>query len=61
MSKEAETVTISQDRTSHSPGPVLGQKSWKGYVWDTFDKPAEERRFLFKLDAGMLTFTCLGK
>ncbi len=61
MSKEAETVVVSGDRASDPPGPAPVKKSWKSYAWDTFDKPAEERKFLFKLDAGILTFTCLGK
>lgn len=36
------------------------KQSWKSYFWDTFDKSAEERRFLFKLDAALLTFATLG-
>jgi ACS family pantothenate transporter-like MFS transporter len=30
--------------------------SWKGYLWDTFDLPKDERKLLFKLDAIVLTF-----
>ncbi|PMD29846.1 MFS general substrate transporter [Hyaloscypha variabilis F] len=33
---------------------------WYAYIWDTFDKSPEERRFLTKLDAGLLTTACLG-
>ncbi|ETS73535.1 hypothetical protein PFICI_14481 [Pestalotiopsis fici W106-1] len=42
--------------------PVLQdpKKTWRSYVWDTFDKSPEERRFLFKLDAVILTFASLG-
>ncbi|KAH8174155.1 major facilitator superfamily protein [Sarocladium implicatum] len=36
------------------------KKSWKHYLWDTLDKSPEERRFLFKLDAVLLTFASLG-
>jgi ACS family pantothenate transporter-like MFS transporter len=36
------------------------QKKWVSYIWDTFDKSPEERRFLFKLDAAVLTFASLG-
>ena len=36
------------------------KKSWKGWIWDTFDKSPEERNFLFKLDAALLTFASLG-
>ncbi|KAH8199902.1 hypothetical protein TruAng_005958 [Truncatella angustata] len=36
------------------------KKTWRSYVWDTFDKSPEERRFLFKLDAVILTFASLG-
>ncbi|KAF1986877.1 pantothenate transporter [Aulographum hederae CBS 113979] len=35
-------------------------KRWVSYIWDTFDKSPEERRFLFKLDAALLTFASLG-
>ncbi|KAI1767706.1 MFS general substrate transporter [Hypoxylon sp. FL1150] len=34
--------------------------TWRSYFWDTFDKSREERRFLFKLDAVVLTFASLG-
>ena len=30
------------------------------YVWDDPDKPAAEKKFLFKLDAFLLTYSCLG-
>lgn len=36
------------------------RRSWRSYVWDTLDKSPEERRFLFKLDAFILTFASLG-
>lgn len=37
------------------------KKKWTSYLWDTLDKSPEERRFLFKLDAAVLTFASLGK
>lgn len=36
------------------------KRGWKSYLWDTFDKSPEERKFLFKLDAALLTFASLG-
>lgn len=36
------------------------KRTWRSYLWDTFDKSPEERRFLFKLDAVILTFASLG-
>jgi MFS transporter, ACS family, pantothenate transporter len=39
---------------------VKPKRTWKSYVWDTFDKSPEERQFLFKLDAILLTFASLG-
>jgi hypothetical protein len=33
---------------------------WYYYARDTFDKPKEERWFMFKLDAALLTFASLG-
>lgn len=37
------------------------KKTWKGVFWDTFDKSPEERKFLGKLDAALLSFASLGK
>lgn len=34
---------------------------WYYYLWDTLDKPKEERWFMFKLDAMLLTFASLGR
>lgn len=31
-------------------------KSWKGYIWDTWELPPDQRWLLFKLDAFVLTF-----
>jgi len=36
------------------------RKKWVSYIWDTLDKSPEERRFLFKVDAAILTFASLG-
>jgi ACS family pantothenate transporter-like MFS transporter len=33
---------------------------WYYYLWDTLDKPKEERWFMFKLDAALLTYASLG-
>lgn len=30
--------------------------TWKGYIWDTWELPKEERWLLFKVDAFVLTF-----
>ncbi|KAJ5714034.1 allantoate permease [Penicillium malachiteum] len=35
-------------------------KSWKGYIWDTWELPRDQRRLLFKLDAFVLTFASIG-
>jgi hypothetical protein len=34
--------------------------NWRSYIWDSLDKSPEERKFLFKLDAAVLTFASLG-
>ncbi|CAK7271304.1 hypothetical protein SEPCBS57363_004550 [Sporothrix epigloea] len=36
------------------------KQTWRTNFWDTLDKSPEERRFLFKLDAVVLTFASLG-
>jgi hypothetical protein len=52
---EATTITIqSNEELKHKP------KKWYYYLWDTLDKPKEERWFMFKLDAALLTFASLG-
>lgn len=43
-------ITESQDRG----------KSWKSYVWDTWELPKEQRWLLFKVDAFVLTFASIG-
>lgn len=35
---------------------VKPTKTWKGYLWDTWELPADQRRLLFKVDAFVLTF-----
>ncbi|KAF4495287.1 transporter [Fusarium agapanthi] len=35
-------------------------KTWKGYIWDTWELPQDQRRLLFKVDAFILTFASLG-
>lgn len=39
---------------------TINNRRWVNYLWDTFDKSPEERKFLFKLDAILLTFASLG-
>lgn len=39
---------------------VSPKRTWRSYIWDTFDKSPEERKFLFKLDGILLTFASLG-
>lgn len=31
-------------------------QTWKGYIWDTWELPKDQRWLLFKLDAFVLTF-----
>ncbi|KAF4122359.1 MFS transporter, ACS family, pantothenate transporter [Geosmithia morbida] len=60
ISSAVVTPAGAEDDSSSSIGQENPKKTWKSYVWDTLDKPAEERRFLFKLDAAILTFASLG-
>lgn len=74
-SKEVElkNPTASVDDSDHSRSPLHNPTSssddaiqakpsltWRSYIWDSLDKSPEERRFLFKLDAAVLTFASLG-
>ncbi|KAH8602384.1 major facilitator superfamily domain-containing protein [Bisporella sp. PMI_857] len=35
-------------------------RTWKGYLWDTWDLPSDQRKLLFKVDAFVLTFASIG-
>lgn len=60
------TVNASSDDDSSSDPvavkhvQVTPKRTWRSYLWDTFDKSPEERKFLFKLDGILLTFASLG-
>ena len=55
------TDSVSESAQADSVIKEVPQKRWVSYLWDTFDKSPEERRFLFKLDAAVLTFASLGR
>ncbi|KAF4336748.1 hypothetical protein FBEOM_9379 [Fusarium beomiforme] len=66
VSKEKVHGAQDHSLTSDSDAPVVTvlqetpKRSWKSYIWDTFDKSPEERKFLFKLDAALMTLASLG-
>lgn len=71
MGRAAEatgTVSVANDYgRDPEPGFVDSQEelvkptqSWKGYLWDTWDLPADQRKLLFKVDAFVLTFASIG-
>ncbi|KEZ41669.1 Major facilitator superfamily transporter [Scedosporium apiospermum] len=63
---EIKSSDASTAPTPHASSSAVGLvqeapvQSWKSYIWDTFDKSPEERRFLFKLDAVLMTLASLG-
>ncbi|KAJ5777357.1 hypothetical protein N7520_000603 [Penicillium odoratum] len=54
MANDTE-ANLPQDQSIVQP-----KASWKGYLWDTWELPTEERWLLFKLDAFVLTFASIG-
>lgn len=36
------------------------KRSLASFLWDTFNKPPEERKLLLKVDAALLTFASFG-
>ncbi|PMD30171.1 MFS general substrate transporter [Hyaloscypha variabilis F] len=64
MATDEKTVVLNETaiETASDPGVIQlkPQKKWTSYIWDTFDKSPQERRFLFKVDAAILTFASLG-
>ncbi len=49
-------VDVESGRNNSQEQLVQKPRSWKGYVWDTWELPKEERWLLFKVDAFVLTF-----
>ena len=48
---------IESDGGSTSTNAVVQEtpkRTWRSYLWDTWDKPPEERRLLFKLDLALM-------
>lgn len=35
-------------------------RTWRGYLWDTWELPPDQRKLLFKVDAFVLTFSSIG-
>lgn len=33
------------------------KRTWRSHLWDTWDKPPEERHLLFKLDLALMVYT----
>ncbi len=59
----AETTEFESNVEHDVTREVVQQKvktKWTSYIWDTLDKSPQERKFLFKLDADLLTFASLG-
>ena len=56
--KRRSTSVQSEDEQINSSGQLTVQpiKSWKGYIWDTWELPPDQRWLLFKVDAFVLTF-----
>lgn len=64
QSPSSPPKSFSHEDNSDSQSAELVQnqpkRGWRSYIWDTLDKSPEERRFLFKLDAVILTLASLG-
>lgn len=56
----SQQQNVEDERTAAEIVQEKPKLTWRSYIWDTFDKSPEERRFLAKLDAVLLTFASLG-
>jgi ACS family pantothenate transporter-like MFS transporter len=67
MGRPDENIgVVSQDlearqNTSQEELIVKPLKSWKGYIWDTWELPKDQRWLMFKLDAFVLTFASVSR
>ncbi|KAM5349686.1 hypothetical protein ACJ41O_006191 [Fusarium nematophilum] len=57
-SPHTESTHSSRDEIRHAA--VQPVRTWKSYIWDTWELPQEQRRLLFKVDAFVLTFASIG-
>lgn len=65
MKDTGDTIVTTTQRVDaeneHTPDDVRETvvvqpvKTWKGYLWDTWELPPDQRWLLFKLDAFVLT------
>lgn len=53
-------MAVDSENPLHGDSVVKPIKTWKGYIWDTFEMPEDQRWLLFKLDAFVLTFASVG-
>ncbi|KAJ5603401.1 hypothetical protein N7537_006357 [Penicillium hordei] len=49
-----------QSNNTQGNDVVNPARSWKSYVWDTWDLPPDQRWLLFKVDTFVLTFASIG-
>jgi len=57
---EIYTPDTEANQISRENVVVKPLKTWKGYLWDTWELPPDQRWLLFKVDAFVLTFASLG-
>lgn len=62
--QDAAVNTPTEDSSVRSADPPpLKRGFWRTvqrHIWDDPDKPEHEKKFLLKLDAYLLSYTCLG-
>ena len=54
-------LTMSAEARTEMLVAEVPKRKWQSYIWDSFDKSPEERRFIFKLDSALITMACLGR
>ena len=63
-SRQVTTASVysidAENQTNTQSEDVKPVRSWKSYVWDTWELPPDQRWMLFKVDAYVLTFASLG-
>lgn len=60
VDSEIYTSDTEANQISRENVVVKPLKTWKGYLWDTWELPPDQRWLLFKVDAFVLTFASLG-
>ncbi|CAK7268115.1 hypothetical protein SEPCBS57363_002932 [Sporothrix epigloea] len=56
-----ESLDETDDKYLQTRTPTRNtHRTWRSYIWDSWDRPPDERRLMNKIDAVVLSFASIG-